>query len=110
MRLPNRVFSPYTGIKTNLLFFTKGKPTETIWFYEHPYPEGVKNYNKTKPMRFAEFQTEIDWWGDEADGFSARVDTEQAWKVNFSELKADAETRAKPHRDKAEELKKQIRR
>ena len=24
VRLPNGVFSPYTGIKTNLLFFTKG--------------------------------------------------------------------------------------
>lgn len=107
VRLPNGVFSPYTGIKTNLLFFTKGKPTETIWFYEHPYPDGVKNYNKTKPMRFAEFQTEIDWWGDEADGFSARVETEQAWKINFAELKADAETRAKPHLKQAETLKKQ---
>jgi type I restriction enzyme M protein len=43
VRLPNGVFSPYTGIKTNLLFFTKGKPTATIWFYEHPYPEGIKS-------------------------------------------------------------------
>jgi type I restriction enzyme M protein len=108
VRLPNGVFSPYTGIKTNLLFFTKGKPTETIWFYEHPYPEGVKNYNKTKPMRFAEFQTEIDWWGDEADEFSARVETEQAWKINFAELKADAETRAKTHWEQAEDAKKQV--
>ncbi|MCQ6463507.1 SAM-dependent methyltransferase, partial [Vibrio parahaemolyticus] len=24
VRLPNGVFAPYTGIKTNLLFFTKG--------------------------------------------------------------------------------------
>ena len=60
---------PYTGIKTNILFFTKGKPTEHIWYYEHPYPEGVKSYNKTKPMRFEEFQTEIEWWGNEEDGF-----------------------------------------
>jgi type I restriction enzyme M protein len=29
IRLPNGVFAPYTGIKTNLLFFTKGKPTDT---------------------------------------------------------------------------------
>jgi type I restriction enzyme M protein len=29
VRLPNGVFSPYTGIKTNLLFFTKGQPTAT---------------------------------------------------------------------------------
>ncbi|MCA1772419.1 MAG: type I restriction-modification system subunit M, partial [Halomonas sp.] len=44
IRLPNGVFNPYTSIKSNLLFFTKGKPTETIWFYEHPYPEGYKSY------------------------------------------------------------------
>ena len=27
VRLPNGVFNPYTGIRTNLLFFTKGVPT-----------------------------------------------------------------------------------
>ena len=81
VRLPNGVFNPYTGIKTNILFFTKGKPTDHIWYYEHPYPEGVVNYNKTKPMRFEEFQTEIDWWGNEVDGFKTRVENEQAWKV-----------------------------
>ena len=88
VRLPNGVFNPYTGIKTNLLFFTKGQPTEQIWYYEHPYPEGVKNYNKTKPMRFEEFQIEIDWWGSEADGFAARKETDQAWKVTIDEIKA----------------------
>jgi type I restriction enzyme M protein len=40
VRLPNGVFNPYTGIKTNLLFFTKGQPTRDVWFYEHPYPAG----------------------------------------------------------------------
>jgi type I restriction enzyme M protein len=88
VRLPNGVFSPYTGIKTNLLFFTKGRPTETVWYYEHPYPEGVKSYNKTKPMRFEEFQTEIDWWSSETDGFATRVETEQAWKVPIDDIKA----------------------
>ncbi len=88
VRLPNGVFSPYTGIKTNLLFFTKGPATKHIWYYEHPYPEGVKSYNKTKPIRFEEFQPEIDWWGNEADGFAARVETEQAWKVSIDDIKA----------------------
>jgi type I restriction enzyme M protein len=88
VRLPNGVFNPYTGIKTNLLFFTKGQPTEHIWYYEHPYPEGAKSYNKTKPMRFEEFQPEIDWWGNEADGFKARVETDQAWKVSIEDIKA----------------------
>jgi type I restriction enzyme M protein len=91
VRLPNGVFAPYTGIKTNILFFTKGdgtpeKATKNIWYYEHPYPEGVKNYNKTKPMKFEEFQTEIDWWGNEKDGFTSRIETEQAWKVSIDEV------------------------
>ncbi len=63
VRLPNGVFAPYTGIKTNILFFTKGTPTKDVWFYEHPYPEDVTSYNKTKPMKFEEFETEIAWWG-----------------------------------------------
>nr|MDT0253018.1 N-6 DNA methylase [Endozoicomonas sp.] len=86
VRLPNGVFNPYTGIKTNILFFTKGQPTKAIWFYEHPYPAGVKNYSKTKPMKYEEFQQEMDWWGDEADGFSTRVENEQAWKVSIDEI------------------------
>ncbi|MGP9692941.1 N-6 DNA methylase [Psychrobacter sp. AOP30-A2-5] len=101
VRLPNGVFNPYTGIKTNILFFTKGQPTKDIWFYEHPYPEGVKNYSKTKPMKFEEFQTEIDWWGDEADGFASRVENDHAWKIDFSSKRKTAEKDAKPHWDKA---------
>ena len=86
VRLPNGVFNPYTGIKTNLLFFTTGQPTKEIWFYEHPYPDGVKNYSKTKPMKFEEFQTEIDWWGCEADGFTSREENNQAWKVSIDNI------------------------
>jgi len=91
VRLPNGVFAPYTGIKTNILFFTK-KPeseqpaTKHIWYYEHPYPEGITSYNKTKPMRFEEFQTEIDWWGSEADDFKTRKTSEQAWQVSIDEI------------------------
>lgn len=104
IRLPNGVFNPYTGIKTNLLFFTKGKPTKDIWFYEHPYPAGVKNYSKTKPMKFDEFQAEIDWWGNEGDGFASRVENEQAWKVDFKGIRETAEKNAQPHWDKATAL------
>jgi type I restriction enzyme M protein len=108
VRLPNGVFAPYTGIKTNILFFTKGQPTENIWYYEHPYPAGVKSYNKTKPMKFEEFQTEIDWWGAEADGFASRVENEQAWKIDFKAKREDAETRAKPYWDKSIQLKNEV--
>ena len=88
VRLPNGVFAPYTGIKTNLLFFTKGQPTQHIWYYEHPYPQGVKTYNKTKPIRIDEFDAEKAWWGTEQDGFAARVENERAWKVGIDQIKA----------------------
>lgn len=104
IRLPNGVFNPYTPIKTNLLFFTKGKPTETIWYYEHRYPEGVKSYSKTKPLRLEELQPIVKWWGKESNGFADRIENEQAWKVDFKSLKAEAEAKAKPHWDRAEEL------
>jgi type I restriction enzyme M protein len=86
VRLPHGVFAPYTGIKTNILFFTKGVPTKDIWFYEHPYPEGATSYNKTKPLQFEEFKAEQDWWGVEADGFKVRKPNEQAWKVSSDEI------------------------
>jgi type I restriction enzyme M protein len=79
VRLPNGVFNPYTGIKTNLLFFTKGEQTKEIWYYEHPYPPGVKSYNKTKPIRIEEFEPEKAWWTN-------RVENERAWRVPFSTI------------------------
>jgi type I restriction enzyme M protein len=80
VRLPNGVFSPYTGIKTNLLFFTKGKPTTEVWYYEHPYPAGYKSYSKTKPIAIGEFDREKAWW-------NARAESEYAWKVSAAELR-----------------------
>jgi type I restriction enzyme M protein len=80
VRLPNGVFNPYTGIKTNLLFFTKGEPTKDIWFYEHPYPEGYKSYSKTKPMLIKEFEPEKKWW-------KKRKENEFAWKVSIEDIK-----------------------
>lgn len=104
IRLPNGVFAPYTGIKTNLLFFTKGKPTETIWFYEHPYPVGQKSYSKTRPIRFEEFKAEKAWWGNEEDGFAGRQESERAWKIDFKTKKQRAKAQATPHWAKADEL------
>jgi type I restriction enzyme M protein len=104
LRLPNGVFAPYTSIKTNLLFFTKGKPTGIIWFYEHPYPDGYKSYSKTKPIRLEEFEAEITWWGNEADGFAHRVENEHAWKLDFKTLKANALAKAEPLWKQAEKL------
>jgi type I restriction enzyme M protein len=87
VRLPKGVFAPYTSINTNLLFFTKGTPTKEIWFYEHPYPDGVKSYNKTKPMKIEEFEVEKGWWGNEDNVFDGREEGEYAWKVSLQDIK-----------------------
>jgi len=83
VRLPNGVFNPYTGIKTNLLFFEKGTPTKDIWYFEHPYPTGVKSYNKGKPINIKEFDLEKAWWNKRED----EAYTQYAWKVNAEEIK-----------------------
>ena len=79
VRLPGSVFAPYTSIATNLLFFTKGEPTKEVWYYEHKLPEGVKAYNKTKPIKLEEFEPIKQWW-------SNRVESEVAWKVSIDEI------------------------
>jgi len=81
VRLPNGVFNPYTGIRTNLLFFEKGTPTKEVWYYEHPYPPGAKSYNKTKPIRIEEFEAEKAWW-------NKREENEFAWRVSIEQIKA----------------------
>lgn len=73
IRLPGSVFSPYTSITTNILFFDNTHPTEEIWFYRLDMPQGYKHFSKTKPMKMEHFQPVLDWWNDRQelaeDGF-----------------------------------------
>jgi len=82
VRLPNGVFNPYTGIRTNLLFFEKGKPTKEIWYFEHPLPEGYKTYNKGKPIQIKEFNLEKEWWNDRNN----KKFKNNCWKVSLEEI------------------------
>lgn len=79
VRLPNGVFSPYTPIPTNILFFEAGQPTADIWYYEQPVREGLKNYTKTNPVQFEEFGALLEWWVQ-------REENARAWKVAASEV------------------------
>ena len=81
VRLPNGVFAPYTSIPTNILFFDRSGPTKEVWYYEQPLPEGRKNYTKTQPVQFEEFQGCIAWW-------FKREEYDQAWKVSVDDLLA----------------------
>lgn len=72
IRLPGSIFSPYTPIATNVLFFNNEKAedsadnykTKEIWFYRMDMPEGYKHFSKTKPMRLEHCQPITEWWND----------------------------------------------
>ncbi len=73
VRMPGSVFSPYTSITTNILFFDHTHPTEETWFYRLDMPEGYKHFSKTKPMKLEHFAPAVEWWNDrreiKAEGF-----------------------------------------
>ena len=75
------VFSAHIRASRQTCSFSQKAPTKEIWFYEHPYPNGVKSYNKTKPIRIEEFEPEKAWW-------HKREKNERAWKVSIDEIKA----------------------
>ena len=88
IRLPGSIFSPYTSIATNILFFNnevaegaaEGFSTRATWFYRLDMPEGYKHFSKTKPMLSAHCQPIRDWWNNRQvleDGEKSRSFTAQ---------------------------------
>jgi type I restriction enzyme M protein len=127
--LPGGVFSTAgAGVKTNLLFFTKGKKTEKIWYYDLSY---VKVGKKT-PLTLAHFGFDTDggvladaalpailtadWPADEAKPFPsyARMllqrgkpegDSRYSWTLDFAARRAKARAEMRPLLDKAAQIK-----
>ena len=81
VRLPNGVFSPYTSINTNLLFFDTSTPSEEVWYYEVALPDGRKQFSKTSPIQSSDLAACAAWW-------SSRVEEPRAWRVPVAELLA----------------------
>jgi type I restriction enzyme M protein len=79
VRLPNGVFAPYTSIPTNLLFFDRSGPTKEIWYYQQPMAEGRRQYSKTQPLRYEEFEDCLAWW-------KKREENDRAWKVKAEDI------------------------
>lgn len=89
--LPGGVFSTAgAGVKTNLLFFTRGKPTERIWYYDL---SDVKVGKKT-PLTLKHFE-------DFAARLGTREDSEHSWTVDLSARRAKAAADAQPFKDTA---------
>jgi type I restriction enzyme M protein len=123
--LPGGVFSTAgAGVKTNLLFFTKGRKTERIWYYDLSQ---VK-IGKKSPMTLAHFGFDAkgealddaalpaslvgDW--RELDGnadkpfpsfarlLATRDESDFSWTVDFAARKAKARAEMQPHLDEVE--------
>ena len=93
--LPAGVFLPYSGVKTNIIYFDKQWTTKDIRYYEiNPW----RNLTKNSPLKYEEIQEFIDL-------FDSRKETENSWTVPVEDIK-DYDISAKnPHKNKAEEYR-----
>lgn len=76
--LPGGVFTTAgAGVKTNLLFFTKGRPTERVWYYDL---SDIKTGKRT-PFTLAHFEEFFRLW-------PTKGDSERSWTVERAAIEA----------------------
>lgn len=96
--LPGGVFTTAgAGVKTNLLFFTKGKPTEKTWYYDL---SDIKVGKKT-PLT-------IDRFNHFFKLLPERGDSERSWTVDITARKQKASKEAEPYKTKAREKEQAV--
>jgi len=75
LRLPTGIFYAQ-GVKTNVLFFTRGKKdkgnTEAVWVYD--LRANMPSFGKRNPLTRADFDEFIDAYGDDPYGKAKRTD------------------------------------
>lgn len=92
LRLPNGTFTPYSpGTKTNVVFFTKGYPTETVWIYDaRTNVPGITK--KDRPLTAAHFAEFEKCYGRDPNGRAKRKTSDSAddrWRsFHVSEVEA----------------------
>lgn len=78
LRLPRGTFHPYSpGTMTNVIFLTKGPPTERTWIYDARanVPTITKKDRPLTPKHFAEFES---CYGEDPNGRSDRSSSDSA--------------------------------
>lgn len=94
LSLPAGVFLPYSGVKTNVIYFDRTGATEDIWFYELVPPYKL---TKNKPIQYGHFKEFLDLK-------DKRVETDNSWLVKVEDIK-DGDISAKnPNAKQEEEL------
>src|SRR6266404_5974665 len=90
LRLPRGTFTPYSqGVKANVIFFQKGRPTEEVWIFDgrSNVPGITKNDRPLTKEHFKEFE---ECYGKDPNGVSKRTDTGETGrfrKFHLSEIK-----------------------
>lgn len=82
------------GVKTNLVFLTRGRKTERIWYYDLSHIKVGKKTPLTM-LQFAKYFELLDKRG------TPEAETEHSWTVDFAERKRRASEEAAPFRDTA---------
>ncbi len=96
--LPGGVFSAAgAGVKTNLLFFTKGPSTDRIWYYDL---SDVKVGKKT-PFTLDRFEEFFRLLPD-------RTDSERSWTVSIAERRRAAAAESEPLRRQARAIEQDL--
>ena len=89
--LPGGVFTAAgAGVKTNLLFFTKGQPTQKIWYYDL----SELKIRKKIPLMLKHFE-------DFLQLLQTRGDSELSWTVDMEERKRIAAEQSRPIKEQA---------
>lgn len=97
--LPSGVFKPYAGVKTAIIFYTKGGATDKVWFYEVA-GDGFTLDDKRQP------DPTHDNLKDLPTAFEKKAESEYSWLATRGQIIAEdynlTASRYKPH--KAETL------
>ena len=78
LRLPRGTFTPYSqGVKANVVFFTKGQPTQTVWIYDaRTNVPGITK--KDRPLTAAHFAAFETCYGTDPNGRAKRKSSQSA--------------------------------
>ena len=65
--LPSGVFRPYAGVATAALIFQKGKPTQSVWFYDMT-ADGFSLDDKRSPIEANDIPDVLAKWPNRGEG------------------------------------------
>lgn len=100
--LPPGVFiNAGAGVKTDLLFFNRGKPTEKIWYYDL----SDRKVGKRTPLTVEDFKEFFELLGNVDPNTGTRPDSEKSWTMDFTARRRKAADDARPFRTTEAEKK-----